>query len=428
MKLFTPKKKDDDKKDSEQNKSEKIKKDENEVNDNALKSSKERFDFNTPKDISEQEKTTQTSLADSQSQLQKTQEFEASEADKRSQTISDKNEELSFANINDDEKIKKLIEILASSNTDTINPVINFEKNHITYPILAKIGESEENIDYLEKLSSSSSGIFDREIYERLIVCPHHLEDFLINTRMYCPSCASMDISRLELIEHKVCGYIAERDEYGIVSVSDLKTCPNCKRQIKDLTKEIRLPGKWNKCNSCNKKFDNAVIKLHCRRFDHDFALDEVESVTIPKFKIKKDAGKNIDILTLLTPLRNTLTSLGFMVEELANVKGKSGMSHHTDIFAHNEKNQTVVILVKSANEIVDDVDINSTLVNVVDIGPTWAIFIGIPTVSERAKAMAATQNMMIVTGRESDKIIFGVEKMLSEKISIAADSQLRKL
>src|SRR3989338_9459117 len=144
------------------------------------------------------------------------------------------------------EKIKELVEIIANSNENAIMPIIDFEKNSITYPILAKIGESEENMEFLEKLSSNTVGILEREIYERLIVCPQHPEDLSVSVRMYCPDCSSMDIRKLHLIEHKVCGYIAEKKEWGVVSVSDVKTCPNCKRPIKDFEKEIRMPGQWN--------------------------------------------------------------------------------------------------------------------------------------------------------------------------------------
>ena len=318
------------------------------------------------------------------------------------------------------EKIKELVEIIANSNENAIVPIIDFEKNSITYPILAKIGESEENMEFLEKLSSNTVGILEREIYERLIVCPQHPEDLSVSVRMYCPDCSSMDIHKLHLIEHKVCGYIAEKREYGVVSVSDVKTCPNCKRPIKDYEKEIRMPGQWNKCYSCNKKFDNAKIKLHCRRFNHDFELTDIESIIVPQYKIKTGAGENVNILALLPQLKKVLTSLGFTVEELSAVKGKSGVSHQTNIFAHNNEKKTVAVFVKTAKETVDDIEVNATVVNVIDISPTWAVFIGIPTVSERAKAMASTHKMIIVTGVDNNKITSDVAKKLSEEIAIS--------
>ena len=318
------------------------------------------------------------------------------------------------------ETIKKLVEIVTNSGENAIVPIINFETNRITYPILAQIGENEENMEYLEKLSSKSVGILEREIYERLIVCPQHPEDLSVSVRMYCPDCSSMDIRKLHLIEHKVCGYIAEKNEFGVVSVSDVKTCPNCKRPIKDYAKEIRMPGQWNKCYSCNKKFDNAKIKLRCRRFNHDFELTDMESIIVSRYKIKTDAGENVSILTLLPQLKKVLTSLGFTVEELSAVKGKSGVSHQTNIFAHNNENKTVAVFVKTAKEMVEDTEVNATVVNIIDINPTWAVFIGIPMVSERANAMASTYKMIVVTGSDHDKIVSEVAKKLSEKIAIS--------
>src|SRR3989338_4543488 len=318
------------------------------------------------------------------------------------------------------EKIKELVEIIANSNENAIVPIIDFEKNSITYPILAKIGESEENMEFLEKLSSNTVGILEREIYERLIVCPQHPEDLSVSVRMYCPDCSSMDIHKLHLIEHKICGYIAEKKEYGVVSVSDVKTCPNCKRPIKDYEKEIRMPGQWNKCYSCNKKFDNAKIKLHCRRFNHDFELTDIESIIVPQYKIKTGAGENVNILALLPQLKKVLTSLGFTVEELSAVKGKSGVSHQTNIFANNNEKKTVAVFVKTAKETVDDIEVNATVVNVIDISPTWAVFIGIPTISEREKAMASTHKMIINTGNDNNKITSNMAKKLSEEIAIS--------
>ena len=180
------------------------------------------------------------------------------------------------------------------------------------------------------------------------------------------------------------------------------------------------MPGQWNKCYSCNKKFDNAKIKLHCRRFNHDFELTDMESVIVPRYKIKTGAGENVNILTLLPQLKKVLTSLGFTVEELSAVKGKSGVSHQTNIFAHNNENKTIAVFVKTAKETVDDIEVNATVVNVIDISPTWAVFIGIPTISERAKAMASTHKMIIVTGNDLNKITSEVAKKLSEEIAIS--------
>lgn len=395
MKFFTAKKKDDEKKDDH------VKAETTVENGN-----KEKQKVKTPI------KVDQTTQAEEIKKVE-SEKAEPQKENKKSEPI------IEGKSIPSTEKIKKLVEIITSSDEEAINPVINFEKNRITYPLLTKIGENEDDVEYLEKISSNSTGILEREVYERLIVCPQHPQDLSVSVRMYCPNCSSMDIRKLHLIEHKVCGYIAEKDEYGIVSVNDIRTCPNCKRQIKDHKKEIRLPGQWNKCNSCNKKFDNPKIKLRCRRFYHDFDLDSVESIVIPRYRIKENAGENINILTLIPQLKKILNSLGFTVAELTSVKGKSGVSHQTDIFAQNNENKTIAVFIKTAKEVVEETEINSTLVSVLDINPTWTIFIGIPSVSERASAMASTHKMIVVTGKDLNQLISDVEKKISEEISL---------
>ncbi len=413
MKFFTAKKdadkKEEDKTESTNSETEVKEKKKLEVGKFSFGSKKEKQDISHPQN--------EQSITSKQDEIKKIEPENAVKSTGQSRKSGS-----TFENTSDisTEKIKNLVEIVTNSNENAIVPIINFEKNSITYPILAKIGESEENMEFLEKLSSNTIGILEREIYERLIVCPQHPEDLSVSVRMYCPDCSSMDIHKLHLIEHKVCGYIAEKREYGVVSVSDVKTCPNCKRPIKDYEKEIRMPGQWNKCYSCNKKFDNAKIKLHCRRFNHDFELTDMESIIVPQYKIKTGAGENVNILALLPQLKKVLTSLGFTVEELSAVKGKSGVSHQTNIFAHNNENKTVAVFVKTAKEAVDDIEVNATVVNVIDISPTWAVFIGIPTISERAKAMASTHKMIIITGVDNNKITSDVAKKLSEEIAIS--------
>lgn len=323
------------------------------------------------------------------------------------------------------DKITKLIALVSSSNEKAINPTINLATNRISYPILAKIGENEYDVSFLEKMASQSAGILERELYERLVVCPQHTQELYPSVRLYCPECSSVDVERLQLVEHRVCGYIAEKKEFGAVSVADIRTCPNCKRPIKDYKKEIRMPAKWNRCNACNKKFDNVIIKLHCRRFNHDFNIDEVETIAMPHYKLRSEASENVYTLSLLPQLNKILTSLGFIVEELSMVKGKSGMTHQTNIYAHNNENKTVAVFIKSSKNEIDDAEINSVLVRVLDIYPTLAIFIGIPSVSEMAKAMAAAHGMTIVTGKDVREIAVSVEQILSKEISMTTNSRM---
>ena len=234
-----------------------------------------------------------------------------------------------------------------------------------------------------------------------------------------------MHIEKLQLVEHKVCGHIGQMDEFGVTDVADISTCPNCKRQIKDAKKEIRLPGRWNKCHECSRKFDNAVVKLYCRRFKHNFEIHDAATFAISYYTIKRQAGSNVDVITLVPQLKKILTSLGFAVEEFAVVKGKSGVSHQTSVYAHNNENKTIAIFIKSSETAIKDAEVNSMLVNVLDISPTRTILIAIPSVSEMAMTMAAAHGVSVVTGSDFKEILATVEQILSKGVSVSQDPRI---
>jgi len=357
------------------------------------------------------------SVEESKPQISKSRMFQAKTASTQLTKLPSSIEQPSktiTAPVNAPTIIKKLIEYMNKKRLDVIEPLISFEENRIKYPILEQIGESKLDADALEQILLGSGEIFERTITEKLVVCPTHSEDLSITIRLYCPSCSSMDIERLELIEHKVCGYIAEKLEYGVVSTLDVRMCPNCKRQIRDFKKEIKLPGNWNFCHSCNKKFDDAILKLHCRRFNHDFDIHEMKTVSVPVYKLKKSASDNKAALDLIPMLKELFTNQGFTVDSMIAIKGKSGISHPISIYAENKQN-TVAVFIKSARDEVPDTEINDVLVNVLDISPSLTILIGIPSISERAKAMATSNGISLVSGKEINEIVSQVTTILSD-------------
>ena len=350
------------------------------------------------------------------SELKEQESFETDEqtisATKRSEGGDDTNE------------LKRIFKILATKNLDSINPTINFEKNSFSYPILSSLGLDPQDTSYLDRLSESNSGILEKEIYERLLVCPDHPENYATTIRRYCANCNSLDVQKLHLVEHRVCGYIGELHEYGTDSIDLIQKCPNCKRGIADPEKEIRIPGRWNICNSCKEKFDNPIIKIHCRKGEHDFDITDAQDVLVSCYKISSKAGENLQKPTLITPLKKILTTYGFTVETYSSVTGKSGMKHETSIYASNNSNQTIVVFIKSSQtKMVDDSEINSIFVSVLDISPTKTILVAIPDVSERAKTMAKSHGIKVVTGKNPDDIVSKIESILSTEISVPVNS-----
>lgn len=321
--------------------------------------------------------------------------------------------------LSESDEIRKLFEIVSTSKESSIKPTLDFEENILTFPLLSSLGNNEYVSALLEKLASPSVNILEKVVHERLAVCPDHPQNLATTLRLYCSACSSTDIIKLHLIEHKLCGYITEKKDFG-GSFSDMTKCISCKNTIKDPQKEMRRLGRWYECNKCKTRFDNCVLKLHCRKFDHDFDVNQASMVVIPSYNLKVDA-KSVQIysVSLLPQIKKALESYEFVVEESSTVKGKSGIAHKTSLYAKNNQNKTVVIDLKVSEGAVEDTEVNSMIVKVLDISPTMSIFIGIPSVSDSAKAMAAASNVSIITGNNLSEILSSVEQIIKTRLLI---------
>lgn len=322
-----------------------------------------------------------------------------------------------------DEVVKQIIEIITNSEDGILNPVIDFEKNQITYPLLAQI--SQDNVvAKLKELASTAANILDEEVYERLPVCPKNPDYLATTLRIYCSSCLSDDVKKLQLVEHKACGYITDKKIFDETAGKERK-CISCKKIIKDPEKEIHKLGRWYECNKCKTKFDNSVLKIHCRKFDHDFLVNQAEMSLIHSYKIKTDSKSlHSFAFSLINPIKEIIQSHGFTVDESPTIKGNSGVEHKISIFARNEAENTLLIDIKGAETEIEDSEINAAMVKVMDISPNVAIFIAIPSVSESAKNMAAAQKISLITGKDFNQMLDTIKKILDEKIGSSSKTE----
>lgn len=316
-----------------------------------------------------------------------------------------------------DVEVQKVIEILMTSMEDNVIPAVNFEENRWSYPLLDKLGRPEHVSALLEEISSPSVNILEKGEYERIPVCPKHPQYLSTSMKLYCSGCSSTDVVKLHLIEHKPCGYITTKIGFGEVSTG-INSCASCKKKIRDPENELRKLGRWYECNNCKIRFDDLVTRLHCRKFDHDFEINQADIVIVPYYKLKADA-KSVSIYaySLIPQLQKLSVLNGFTIESSTSVKGKSGVMHKTSLFASNRENKSVLIDIKSGESELGDAEINSMLVKVLDISPSVAVFIGVPEVSETAKALAKAHKISVVTGKDFDEIIKSTEQILKNRL-----------
>ena len=316
--------------------------------------------------------------------------------------------------INED-KTALLVKKIRNSEEKLVCPKVDLMTGQITYPILEEIGEHESSVDFLENLTSSSTAILEKSVYEQLVVCPQHPNSFDVNARLYCPGCNSMDIEKLHLFEHKICGYIAEKKNFEVSVWGVISKCPSCKKEIKDNKKEFRIPAMWYTCQSCKEKFDDVKIKLHCRKFNHDFETNMGQTISIPCYKLKHAKFNSDFDLSLISNFRDLLTQHGFNSEENFSKKGKSGHYHNIDLFASHSDNSTIFTFIFKSGKEIDESEINAKIIQVLDCTPTKTIIIG--SLSDEAKSIASKYNISVIDSQKVEDSSSSFSQILSDDL-----------
>ena len=311
--------------------------------------------------------------------------------------------------IKDKDKVSLLIRLIKSSDEKVLVPKLDLSTGLYTYPQLTEIGEDPKNIQFLENLTSDSIDLLEKTTYERIAVCPQHPDSLDVNVRLYCPKCYSVDIEKLHLLEHKVCGYISETKNF--TTVNSVIECPSCKKTIKDKQKEIRIPAMWYNCNSCNEKFDDIILQMYCRKFNHDFDTNMAGTVSIPGFILKDSQSTSDYDQSLLTNIKDLLQEHKFITEENFSLKGKSGHYHNIDLIATNPNTDTVFICILKSENTIDETGINSKIIEMLDCNPTKSVIIG--HLSKKAGSLASRYDISIIDSYEKDVVLTSLSEIL---------------
>jgi len=311
-------------------------------------------------------------------------------------------------------KSVKLIQEVQKLEDRTIKPFVDYNEGRLFYPILSKVGEVQDNIAYLDALVSD--GILEKKIYEKLIVCPLHPDTFSSSIRLYCPKCHSMGVEKLNLFEHKKCGYITESRNFDFTSNAN-SVCPSCKKLIRNFEKEIRVPAMWYQCNDCSEKFDNAVIKIHCRKHEHDFDINSGQFITTFSYKLKNSQSSiNSDVSQIKDELLTLLEGFNFTAKLNVSIKGKSNNVHEIPIYGKSKTtNESILIFIKNHSDGIDQSDINSILVPKLDINPTNTLLVTVSDVNESVSDLVKHYNIHLISEPDFSQIISRVEEFVSK-------------
>ena len=310
-------------------------------------------------------------------------------------------------------KAVQLIQEVQKLEDRTIKPFIDYNEGRLFYPILSKIGEAQDNVTCLDDLVSD--GILEKKVYEKLIVCPVHPDTFSSSMRLYCPKCHSMSVEKLNLFEHKKCGYITESNNFDFTD-PEHSVCPSCKKSIKNFEKEIRVPAMWYQCDDCSEKFDNAVNKLHCRKHEHDFDTNSGQFVTTFSYKLKNsEISINSDTNQIKDELLKLLQGFNFNSKLNISLKGKSGNVHEIPIYGKSSTEESILIFIKNQSDGIDQSDMNSILVPKLDIDPTHTLLVTVSGVNDGVENLAKHYGIHLISEPDFSQILSRVEEFVSD-------------
>ncbi len=328
-----------------------------------------------------------------------------------SDTTTEKKTETNKISLSENDKISSLIQLIKSADKKILAPELDISTGIFIFPQLSEIGEDPNNVKFLENLTSDSIDILEKTVYERITVCPQHPQSLEVNVRLYCPKCNSIDIEKLHLFEHKICGFISETKSFEIINT--VLECPSCKKTIKDRKKELRIPAMWYNCLSCMEKFDDVIMKMYCRKFDHSFDTNMAGTVTIPGYILKDSQSTASYDPSLISYIKNLLQEHKFISEENHSLKGKSGHFHNIDLIATNPNTDTLFVFVLQSDNTLDESRINSKIIQVLDCNPTKTIIVG--NLSEKAKSLASRYDISVIDSFEKNEVLSRLETILTE-------------
>jgi len=189
-----------------------------------------------------------------------------------------------------------------------------------------------------------SKGYLEEKSFDSEIICPN-CESARVLSRYNCPHCESINIHKVQLLEHPICGYIGNRIDF---EADDGLVCPKCKTIIgsfaearkenqENKSKIIRMIGSSYICEKCGSKFEKPTISHICEQCSKTFTYREANYEKIPIYELTEKANgfAPTELETdKLKQIEKQLIEKGYSVEMNALIRGRSGVDQRFSLVA----------------------------------------------------------------------------------------------
>ena len=336
-------------------------------------------------------------------------------------------------------KVSKIVNMLLSGQIDRIEPQIDLSiKDGFSYPAIDYVIQAWGSTTYRILESLVEDGLLIGEDYEKIMVSPDGSLQLIPVER--CPKCDSLRISEGKMLEHFACGHVGIEEDF----ISGDKTiCPKCKKELKLIGTDYRVPGMRYTCRDCREIFPLPEIKYRCLTNGEIYKLEELHRIWLRSYRLNEARRQRLEFeIEPKMQFIDWLRGLGYDVQESVKMKGKSGAMHVIDLLATMEDpiaKHTVAIGILAAPSGDKAVNIDSFFgfdSKIYDIGITHKIVLAIPGLGPEALKFAERQGIRVygleelreILSRQPDTVDIVVNKKGRPAIDAMSRSELEKV
>ena len=224
--------------------------------------------------------------------------------------------------------------LLLQKSVSSLKPTINFE-NGVSYPQATRLlpGRSNEQVkSFLSRLSGA--GLLEKSLVDRLISCPS-CKGTQVYSKYQCDKCKSLNISVVEILEHRLCGYVGAKTSFSVDSgLGGALTCPKCKQSLTNES-DYRKLGKTFECASCQTRFEIPPIVHSCKKCEKIFTYKDAGYEPVYEYKVSPKMRELFSSGQLsLNAVVLWLKDRGFRVDAPKEIIGSSKERHKFDVVA----------------------------------------------------------------------------------------------
>jgi hypothetical protein len=269
-------------------------------------------------------------------------------------------------------------------------------------------------------------GYLKEKDFDAALICPNCVSSDVF-TRYNCPSCQSINIKKVQLVEHSKCGFIGNLSEFD---KDGQLICPKCNTMIgnpsstsskqQDKTTALKIIGSSYACDKCGSKFEKPLTSHICQNCSASFSYREANYERLPAYELTEKVdtlAPNTFMTDTLRQLETIIQNKGYTVELNAKIKGRSGFEQTFDLIA-KKGDETLLLDISSwgnQNDLIallgKKMDVESSSVILIDLA-------GNPNLVTLGKPY----NIKVLDGREGK-----MEEEINGALTDGAEKEIKR-